>query len=109
MSTGFNFDLKDFPEARVSKLLELGSLEKKDLRDEANKRLFCKFEINFSEQSYLIPKAGMVAEPMAENRDVKSEAWSEFKKIVNNLYAEQKIRVATLQLVNQLSTALETE
>jgi len=108
MSTEFNFDFKShaYPEVLILKLLGCDSLVERDLRKEAAKQFFFKLEVNFTEQSYLIPKAGVVAEPMAENRG--SEAWSEFKQIVNNLYANRQVRVATLRLVNELHARLCT-
>ena len=106
MPKDFNFDLKEYPEVRISKLLSLGKLSDKDLREKANKRLFCKLEVTFIEQSYLISKVGTVAGPMAENGN--NDAWSDFKQVVNNLYAGREARVATLQLVNQLSDYFDT-
>jgi len=102
MPDEFNFNFKSYPypEVLILKLLGCDSLAEWDLREEAAKRFFFKLKVNFTEQSYLIPRAGAVAEPMAENRG--SEAWSEFKQIVNSLYANRQVRVATLKLVNEL-------
>ena len=103
MSSDFNFDLKEYPEARISKMLGLGELSDKDLRENANKRLFCKLDVSMREQSYLIPKIGSVTVNMVESCD--DEAWNDFKQIADNLYKGRGTRIATLRLLNQLSSA----
>ena len=103
MPKDFNFDLKEYPEARISKILELGELSDKDLREKANKRLFCKLDVSMREQSYLIPKIGSVTVRLVESCD--DEAWNDFKQIADNLYKGRGTRIATLRLLNQLSSA----
>lgn len=84
-------------------MLGLGELSDKDLRKNANKRLFCKLDVSMREQSYLIPKIGSVTVNMVESCD--DEAWNDFKQIADNLYKGRGTRIATLRLLNQLSSA----